>query len=868
MKKTLFLLCLAPLFFSLSVLKRNNEGQAPEENRFKLAVLSDALSDPTDMAILPNGNILITELYGGIKLYNAQTKKTKKINAINVARAPESGLMTIALDPDFEKNKWIYLVYSPAAQKVNYLSRIAWTGDSLDFATEKVLLRIPDERACCHAGSGICFDTKGNLFITVGDNTNPFATNYAPIDDRPGRQNFDAQRTSANTKDLRGKVLRIHPERDGSYTIPAGNLFSDTTEGRPEIFAMGCRNPYRITVDKRTDIPYWGEVGPDASDGSSRGPRGYDELNQGIKAGNYGWPYFIGDNEGYAKVDFATDAVGAINDPSAPVNKSRNNTGAEKLPPVIKPLVWYPYDRSEFFPNLGSGGRTLIAGQFFYANGTNGAISFPSYYNNGLFIADWMRNWIKVVRLKEDGALDKVEDFMPSTSFRKPISLKFGGDGALYVLEFGSLWGGNKDSRLVRVEYNKGNRPPVAKAGASQAAGALPLKVQFSSEGSFDYDKEDRLVYEWIFDGRTVQSSSPDPVYVFQRPGTYKVRLRVKDKEGLWDTAFVVIRAGNSMPELKLDVNNKGSFYMGDINYAVQVSDKEDGSTTDRSINPAKVKVSMDYFPEGKITTTAARVANPFEKGSTWINESDCKGCHAMKAKSIGPSFTAVAERYKNVTNRPALINRLGAKIITGGKGVWGEHAMNPHPQLSKETTTEIVKYILSLAKSSANQKILPLKGRINTDGKNEGTYVISASYTDRGRKGAVPLTGMEKRVLRSPLIKAADFDAVYELRKTDVLTSVNKNAYALLKSVDLTGIKEMQFSVATETKGTSIEVHTDSPDGTLVARTDVPVGKWSEWQTVKAELKPITGEHDIYIVFKNREFVLSLLSLKSIRLQ
>jgi cytochrome c len=322
------------------------------------------------------------------------------------------------------------------------------------------------------------------------------------------------------------------------------------------------------------------------------------------------------------------------------------------------------------------------------------------------------------------------------------------------------------------------------------------------------------------------------------------------------------------MPELKLDVNNKGSFYMGDINYAVQVSDKEDGSTTDRSINPAKVKVSMDYFPEGKITTTAARVANPFEKGSTWINESDCKGCHAMKAKSIGPSFTAVAERYKNVTNRPALINRLGAKIITGGKGVWGEHAMNPHPQLSKETTTEIVKYILSLAKSSANQKILPLKGRINTDGKNEGTYVISASYTDRGKKGAVPLTGMEKRVLRSPLIKAADFDAVYELRKTDVLTSVNKNAYALLKSVDLTGIKEMQFSVATETKGTSIEVHTDSPDGTLVARTDVPVGKWSEWQTVKAELKPITGEHDIYIVFKNREFVLSLLSLKSIRLQ
>jgi cytochrome c len=138
--------------------------------------------------------------------------------------------------------------------------------------------------------------------------------------------------------------------------------------------------------------------------------------------------------------------------------------------------------------------------------------------------------------------LEKIEDFMPSTSFRKPISLKFGPDGALYVLEFGTLWGGNKDSRLVRVEYIKGNRPPVAKAGASQTAGAMPLKIQFSSDRSFDYDKDDVLSYEWMFDGKTVQSTNPNPLYTFNRPGTYKVRLRVKDKEGLWDTASVVIK--------------------------------------------------------------------------------------------------------------------------------------------------------------------------------------------------------------------------------------------------------------------------------------------------------------------------------------
>jgi cytochrome c len=344
--------------------------------------------------------------------------------------------------------------------------------------------------------------------------------------------------------------------------------------------------------------------------------------------------------------------------------------------------------------------------------------------------------------------------------------------------------------------------------------------------------------------------------------------LRVKDKEGLWDTASVIIKAGNSMPVVKLEVNNKGSFYTSDIQYAVQVHDKEDGSTKDRSISPDKVKVSVRYFPEGKITGTIGKVVNPFEKGSTWINENDCKGCHATKAKSIGPSFSAVAEKYNGFPNRLAIIDRLAAKIRNGGKGVWGERAMNPHPQLSKEIAAEMVKYILSLTKTSPDHKKLAPKGSITTKSKNEGTYILSASYTDKGNKGAAPLTGVETRILRSPLIKASDFDAVYELKKTDILSSVNKSAYAKLSSVDLTGIKEMLFSVATETKGTSIEVHADSPDGLLIARTDVPVGKWNQWQKIKASLTPITGEHDIYIVFKNREFVLNLLNLRSIYLQ
>ena len=68
-----------------------------------------------------------------------------------------------------------------------------------------------------------------------------------------GRKVYDAQRSAGNPNDLRGKILRIHPEADGSYTIPEGNLFPKGTAGtRPEIYVMGCRNPYRISVDQRT----------------------------------------------------------------------------------------------------------------------------------------------------------------------------------------------------------------------------------------------------------------------------------------------------------------------------------------------------------------------------------------------------------------------------------------------------------------------------------------------------------------------------------------------------------------------------------------------------------------------------------------
>src|SRR4029079_18938521 len=104
-----------------------------------------------------------------------------------------------------------------------------------------------------YTGGSIAFDSKGNLSLSTGDNSNPFASGYAPLDERPGRMPWDAQKSSGNTNDLRGKIIRIHPEPDRRCTLPGGTVIAKgAAKTRPEIYSMGHRNPYRISVDSHT----------------------------------------------------------------------------------------------------------------------------------------------------------------------------------------------------------------------------------------------------------------------------------------------------------------------------------------------------------------------------------------------------------------------------------------------------------------------------------------------------------------------------------------------------------------------------------------------------------------------------------------
>lgn len=83
-------------------------------------------------------------------------------------------------------------------------------------------------------------------------------------------------------------------------------------------------------------------------------------------------------------------------------------------------------------------------------------------------------------------------------------------------------------------------------------------------------------------------------------------------------------------------------------------------------------------------------------QGLVLMNKSDCKACHSMNQKMVGPAFLDIAKRYKN--DRAAL-SKLTGKVINGGAGNWGQIPMTPHPQLSKKDAAEMVRYILSLKK-------------------------------------------------------------------------------------------------------------------------------------------------------------------------
>ena len=438
----------------------------PDIVPFSQEVVSEHLEDPMMFEILPDGSYLIIERLGRIKHQTASSvtvlaslsveshanmKKGQRMNVSgfggNYAR--ECGLLGLALDPDFEKTGFVYLVYSPRDILVNRLSRFTFKDGQWDSSSEAIILDVPHDRKdkACHESGCLDFDSKGNLYWAIGDNTNPWGTSAGcgPHNEKDPINN--ALRTSGNSADLRGGILRIKPLPDGSYTIPTGNLFSDDIS-RKETYIKGCRNPFRISIDRKTDALYWGDVGPDARKDTERGPRGFDEINRATEAGFYGWPLFVADNKPYRVQGHDQDHTIT----KEPLNPSAFNTGLRRLPAPRKAWLHYSYDQNPIF---GAGGRNAMSGPVVYTADSKGAL--PAYLDRSLVIYDWMRGFLKFVQMNSDGHI--LYHRNANLSFTHPIAIKQGPDGYLYLLEYGSKWTSNKDGRLLRLKYDEIGSP-------------------------------------------------------------------------------------------------------------------------------------------------------------------------------------------------------------------------------------------------------------------------------------------------------------------------------------------------------------------------------------------------------------------------
>lgn len=428
---------------------------------FHKEILADGLQNPVDLTISDSGKIFIVERQGRVILIDPDSPVARSVLDIDVFFEFEDGLLAMALAPDFDTSGNLYLYYSPPEKSVNRLSRFNYFDGSIQADSEIIVLEVAVQRdECCHAAGDMVFDSAGNLLLATGDNA--FHSLLGAVDEAVGYKS--AEGSSANTMDLRGKILRITPQPDGSYSVPPGNLFSGQGNGRPEIYVMGARSPFKLSLDPQTQWLFWADVGPDARKPDGRNPIGLDEINLTKGSGNYGWPYFIGDNQGYWDENRNT-----AHEAASPSNQSRWNTGTQALPPAQAAWISKP-------------AQCLLAGPVYrYDDNVASDGKLPREFDGSLIYFDFNKSKILAAWFDSLGTFESSQRIAPYLGGNGFIDVQLGPDHHLYVLEYGFACcplesGKGKLSRLdfrpLEEKYAHGwdahelNAPLVPEAGS------------------------------------------------------------------------------------------------------------------------------------------------------------------------------------------------------------------------------------------------------------------------------------------------------------------------------------------------------------------------------------------------------------------
>ncbi len=252
---------------------------APNNSAIQYQEVASGLTNPWGMAFLPNGDILVTEKEGEIRIIRNGKLIDQKVEGVpEVYVRGQGGLLDIELHPDFENNHWIYLSYGSKEGSGSggntTIARFTYIDERL--SNKQVLYKAtPNTTGGNHWGSRLAFDSQGYLYFSVGDR---------------GKRNENPQDLSRDG----GKIYRIRD--DGS--IPADNPFQDRNGAKKAIYSYGHRNPQGLAIDLNTNNIWEHE----------HGPQGGDEINLIQPGKNYGWP-ILSYGINYDGTSFAEDTA-------------------------------------------------------------------------------------------------------------------------------------------------------------------------------------------------------------------------------------------------------------------------------------------------------------------------------------------------------------------------------------------------------------------------------------------------------------------------------------------------------------------------------------------------------------------------------
>jgi len=283
------------------------ETRRPEGPGFAVDVVAGGLNYPWSIAFLPNGDALITEKMGGLRLLRASgTLEAEPVagGPQNVFQEGQCGLHEVTIDPRFAENGFVYVSFVEGAKEANRVALFKARFDGNAFVDGRVIFRAtPDKHEAAHPSARILFLPDETLLFAVGDG-------------------YFYKEQAQSLRSHMGKILRL--TRDG--TAAAGNPFEGRDDALPEIYTYGHRNSLGLALDTR-DGAIWQH---------ENGPRGGDELNLLKPGANYGWPL----------ASYGIDYDGTI--------ITRNNEIADAENPI-----------AVFSPSIAPSGMTLYLGDAF-----------------------------------------------------------------------------------------------------------------------------------------------------------------------------------------------------------------------------------------------------------------------------------------------------------------------------------------------------------------------------------------------------------------------------------------------------------------------------------------------------------------------